>query len=90
MKFYTCWGINGSDHHACAKAYRAITAAGYDPELVRVKGSGFLPGFLQNKGRKHLRELTGAYHTPVIELDNGTIINPSDAIVKWAAKNPAK
>lgn len=90
MRFYTCFGIGGNDHHACAKAYRAVTAAGYAPELKKVYGSGFLPGFLQTKGRRVIKQKTGTYFTPAIELDDGTVIGGSDAIVAWAAAHPSK
>lgn len=87
MKLYVCHATSGSDHHGCARAYRAVVAAGYDPEVVKARGSGFLPGLLQNKKRKKLKELTGSYFTPVLVLDDGEVINTSDKIAAWAAAN---
>lgn len=89
MKLYICFSTNGSDHHACAKAYRALVENGHKPEAQKVYSQGLLPGILQTKGRKKLKKLTGSYHTPVLELDDGAIINPSDAIVAWAKANSA-
>jgi hypothetical protein len=90
MKLYICFSTNGSDHHACAKAFRALTEAGHKPELVKVYGQGSLPKFLQTKGRKEIKKRTGNYHTPMLVLDDGSVVNPSDKIVEWATKNKTK
>jgi hypothetical protein len=90
MKMYTCFGTGGNDYHACAKTYRALLNAGYTPKIEKVYGSGFLPKFLQTKGRKKIYKRTGNYFTPVLELDDGTIIDHSENIIAWAQNNPAK
>lgn len=90
MKLYICWSTGGSDHHACAKAYRSLTAHGYQPELIKVRGSGFLPGLIQTKGRKKIAKLTGKYFTPVLVFDDGKVINESDKIVAWAEAHGSK
>ncbi len=91
MRLYVCWSTRGSrDHHACAKAYRALREAGYEPTIEKVRGFGFLPGVLQGKRRRKLKAMTGKYSAPVLELDDSTVINPSDTIVTWAKVHPKK
>ena len=88
MKLYVCWSTNGGDHHGCAKAYWALQEAGYEPEVQKAKGSGYLPGFLQTKLRKEMHQLTGSYKAPVLVLDDGTAISTSGEIAAWAKSHP--
>jgi hypothetical protein len=74
----------------CAKAYKALTEAGYKPEIKKVYGSGFFPSFLQTSGRRKLKTMTGEYFTPVLELENGSVISTSDDIVAWSSVHPKK
>lgn len=90
MKLYICWGTNGSDHHPCTKAHKALTAAGYNPEIVKARGQEHLPKFMQGKVRREVYALTGSYYVPVLVLDDGTTMNKPDDVVAWAKKNPAK
>jgi glutathione S-transferase len=90
MKLYICFSTGGNNHHPCAKAYAALFDAGYEPELVKVYGQGFMPGFLQTKGRKLLKKMTGKYYTPVLELDDGTVVYESNRIAEWAKAHPAQ
>jgi hypothetical protein len=89
MKLYICWSTNGSDHHDCAKAHKALVAAGYNPEIQKAKGQEHLPKFLQFKVRREVFKLTGSYFVPVLILDDGTVMNKPDEIVSWAKNNPA-
>ena len=94
MKLYICWGTFPSPRpggHPCRNAYRALTEAGHEPELVRSYGLGLLPDapFNQTAGRKRAKELTGDSWVPVLELDDGTAISGSKRIAEWAAANPA-
>ena len=89
MKLYVCWGTMGGDWHHCHKAHEALKEAGHDPEVVRSYGWGVLPDALnQTSGRRKAQELTGDKWVPVLELDDGTAVAPTDAIVSWAKANP--
>lgn len=88
MKLYVCWGTFGGDWHHCRKAYQALTEAGYDPEVQKVRGWGVLPGFM-NGGRKEVVELTGDKWVPVLVTDAGDVVHPTDEIVDWAKAHPA-
>lgn len=90
MKLYICWSNGGSDKHPCTKAYRALRAAGYDPEVQKARGSVLLPKFLQFKVRREVFALTGSYYVPVLLLDDGTTITHPDNIAAWAKDHPAK
>ena len=94
MKLYICYGLFKSPRpggHPCRNAHEALKAAGHEPQLVRSYGLGLLPDtpFNQTSGRKRAKELTGSSVVPVLELDDGTAIGGSGAIVRWARENPA-
>jgi hypothetical protein len=93
MKLYVCWGTFSSPRpggHPCKNAYDALVEAGHDPELVKSYGLGVLPDFMnQTSGRKKAKELTGRNWVPVLELDDGEAISPSQKIIEWAKANPA-
>ena len=87
MKLYTCYGTFRSSRpagHPCRIAYDALTAAGYQPEVVRTGGCVLNPAF---PGRRVVRELTGNYQVPTLLLDDGTVVDGSQTIVAWAAEN---
>jgi hypothetical protein len=93
MRLFVCYGLFPSPRpggHPCRNAHRALRDAGHDPEVVRSYGLGLLPDALNaTKGRKRARELTGDSWVPVLELDDGTGIGGSQAIIAWAKANPA-
>src|SRR5882757_8317401 len=94
MKLYVCWGTFHSPRpggHPCGNAYRALRAAGHEPEVVRSYGLGILPDgvFNQSAGRVRAKELTGSSTVPVLELDDGTAIGGSEEIAAWAKEHPA-
>ena len=92
MKLYVCWGTFHSPRpggHPCGNAYRALTAAGHDPEVVKSYGLGPLPDFLNNtSGRREVKELTGQSWVPVLVTDDGEAIHDSKKIEAWAKANP--
>jgi hypothetical protein len=45
-------------------------------------------GALEAAGRRMIRDLTGSYKVPTLVLDDGTVVDESQAIVDWAAENP--
>jgi Glutathione S-transferase, N-terminal domain len=92
MKLYVCWGTFHSPRpggHPCGNAYRALKAAGHDPEVVKSYGLGPLPDFVNNtSGRREVKELTGQSWVPVLVTDDGKAIHDSRKIVEWAEQNP--
>jgi hypothetical protein len=93
MKLYVCYGTFHSPRpggHPCGNAYRALCAAGYEPEVVKSYGLGLLPdAFNRTRGRREVKELTGKNWVPALVLDDGTVIDDSRKIVEWAEAHPA-
>ena len=88
MDLYVCYGTFGpGPRHPCAKAHKALTAAGHEPNVVKTYGCyGTDPLF---SGRRKIKRLTGSYKVPTLILDDDRIIDDSEHIVAWAAANPA-
>ena len=94
MKLYVCYGTflktPRPGGHPCGKAYRALTEAGHDPEVVRSYGWTLLPEFMNVfRGRREVRELTGRDTVPVLVTDDGEVITESRVIAEWAKAHPA-
>jgi hypothetical protein len=88
LRLYVCYGTFGpSERHACARAHRALQSAGHDVEVVRTYGCYGTDRLFA--GRREVRRLTGSYTVPTLVLGDGTVIDGSQAIVGWAASNPA-
>jgi hypothetical protein len=92
MKLYVCYGTFRNaprpGGHPCGNAYHALREAGWQPEVQKTYGLGLLPDFM-NPGRAKVRELTGNNWVPVLETDNGDVIQGSKRIMTWARDNPA-
>ena len=96
MKLYVCYTSKelhlprpGGGGHPCANAHKALEAAGHDHEVVNTYAFGALPAALQTGRRKLVKENTGSYWVPALELDDGSWIGGSEEIVAWAQANPA-
>jgi hypothetical protein len=93
MKLYVCWTtiqtVRPPHGHPCHNAHKALVDAGYDPEVVKVRGLGIGPLKLMTDGRREVQELTGSPVVPVLVTDDGEVINESERIVEWAAEHPA-
>lgn len=94
MKLYVCWGTFPSPRpggHPCGNAYRALRAAGHDPEVIKSYGLTILPDDLFNRtrGRQEVKRLTGSSTVPVLVTDDGEVVRESKRIVEWARRNPA-
>jgi glutathione S-transferase len=74
--------------HPCAKAGKALDAAGYDYELKTVSGYRFTFWADRDKDRAEVRELSGQNGVPILVLDDGEVISGSGAIAKWAKEHP--
>ena len=95
MKLYVCWGTFQTPRpphgHPCHNAYQALRMAGYDPEVVKVRGLGIGPRFLHvmTPGRREVEELSGQRAVPVMVTDGGQVVADSRRIIEWAEANPA-
>lgn len=65
--------------------------AGYDPEVVKVRGLGVGPKPLQwvTSGRREVEELSGGRTVPVLVTDSGEVVADSKRIIEWAEQHPA-
>jgi hypothetical protein len=95
MKLYVCWGTFPTPllpgGHPCRDAYLALRRAGHDPQVVRAFGAALLPDFPFNltQGRIHVKRATGSSEVPLLETDEGEVIQGSRQIMAWARKNAA-
>jgi glutathione S-transferase len=87
MKLYVCYGTIGGRHHACARAHDALRDAGHEFEVEKTYGCFRTDRFWP--GRREVKDLTGNYKVPTLVLDDGTVVDESQAIVDWASANPA-
>jgi Glutathione S-transferase, N-terminal domain len=67
----------------------ALKEAGHDPELERVYGLGQPPPLNLTPGRRKIKEMTGQPWVPVLETDDGELIQDSKKIIAWAKDHPA-
>jgi glutathione S-transferase len=77
--------------HPCAKAAKALDAAGYEYEIKVVGGYRLLAWTWgsRNEDRAEVRELSGTNEVPIVVLDDGEVISGSSTIARWARENPA-
>jgi hypothetical protein len=83
MKLYVCWGtFQTKKGHPCGLAHRALIEAGHSPDVVRAGGCyGTDPVFPK---RREVKRLTGNYKVPTLVLDDGTVVDGSERIIRWA------
>lgn len=76
--------------HPCAKAGKALDAAGYTYELRTVGGYRTLPWTWgrRDKERAEIRKLSGANEVPILILDDGEVVSGSSEIARWAQEHP--
>ena len=95
MKLYVCWGTFQTPRpphgHPCHNAYQALRMAGHDPEVVKVRGLGVGPGFLNvmTDGRREVERISGQRMVPVLVADDGEVVPDSRQIIDWAEAHPA-
>lgn len=93
MVLYTCGQKKAGPAlmHPCAKAARALDAAGYEYEIRTVGGYRFAfwtrPS--RDADRAEVRRLSGTNEVPILVLDDGEVISDSAAIARWAREHPA-
>ena len=76
--------------HPCAKAGKALDAAGYEYELKTVKGYRGMPWTWSSRGddRAEIERLSGTKEVPILVLDDGAVVSGSGAIARWAKEHP--
>jgi len=77
--------------HPCARAGKALDAAGYTYEIKVVGGYRLLPTTWgsRDEERAEVRELSGTNEVPILVLDDGEVISGSGTIALWAGEHPA-
>jgi glutathione S-transferase len=76
--------------HPCAKAGKALDAAGYRYEIKTVGGYRLMPWTWGSRGdeRAEVKELSGTNEVPILVLDDGEVISGSGTIARWAKEHP--
>ena len=92
MVLYTCGTktFGPGVMHPCAKAGKALDAAGYEYEIKTVGGYRLMPWTWGSRGddRAEVKKLSGTNEVPILVLDNGEVISSSGAIARWANEHP--
>jgi glutathione S-transferase len=93
MVLYTCAQKTAGAGlvHPCAKAGKALRAAGYEYEIRTVGGYRGAIWTWANRedDRAEVRELSGQNGVPILVLDDGEVIAGSGRIAAWAEEHPA-
>ncbi len=92
MILYTCGQkkMGPGVMHPCAKAGKALDAAGYRYELRTVGSYRLMPWTWgsRNEERAEVKRLSGTNEVPILVLDDGEVISGSGAIARWAREHP--
>jgi glutathione S-transferase len=77
--------------HPCAKAAKALDAAGYRYELRTVGSYRLMPWTWghREEDRAEVRRLSGQNLVPILVLDDGEVVAGSSVIARWAKEHPA-
>lgn len=77
--------------HPCAKAGKALDAAGHRYELKTVEGYRAMPWTWPGRAneRAEVKRLSGTNEVPILVLDDSEVVSGSGAIVRWAEEHPA-
>jgi len=93
MVLYTCGQKKSGPAalHPCAKAGKALDAAGYEYEIKTVGGYrlAFWTWGSRGADRAKVKELSGTNEVPILVLDDGEVISGSGTIARWAHEHPA-
>jgi glutathione S-transferase len=87
LTLYVCHiDRGGPPFHPCRRVQEALDDAGHSYE--RVVFDRNRPGGFFTRGRRpELKELSGQERLPVLRLADGSVVNGSGAIVRWAKAN---
>jgi glutathione S-transferase len=77
--------------HPCAKAAKALDAAGYMYELRTVGSYRLMPWTWRSRSgeRAEIKKLSGTNEVPILVLDDGEVVSGSGTIARWAHEHPA-
>lgn len=93
MVLYTCGQKKRGPAamHPCAKAAKALDAAGYRYELRTVGSYRLMPWTWghREEDRAEVRRLSGQNLVPILVLDDGEVVSGSSTIAHWAKEHPA-
>jgi glutathione S-transferase len=93
MLLYTCGQKKRGPAfaHPCAKAGKALDAAGYEYEIKVVGGYRLVPTTWgsRDEDRAEVKKLSGTNEVPILILDDGEVISGSGTIARWAHQHPA-
>jgi glutathione S-transferase len=93
MVLYTCGQktTGPAALHPCAKAGKALDAAGYEYEIKTVGGyrMAFWTWGSRGADRAEIKKMSGTNEVPVLVLDDGEVISGSSTIARWAREHPA-
>lgn len=93
MVLYTCGQKTHGPGlmHPCAKAGKALDAAGYEYEIKTVKGYRMGPWTwgTRSADREEVKRLSGTNEVPILVLDDGEVISGSGTIARWAKEHPS-
>ena len=93
MVLYTCGQKKTGPGfaHPCAKAGKALDAAGHRYELKTVGGyrMAFWTWGSRGEDRAEIKKLSGTNEVPILVLDDGEVVSGSGAIARWAQEHPA-
>ena len=83
---YVCHGDEGGPRmHPCRRVQEALRDAGIEYEKVVAAHGSPIP-FLRKGSREQLRAATGQEKLPALQLQDGTVLTPSRAILAWVAE----
>ncbi len=92
MVLYTCGQkkTGPAALHPCAKAGKALDAAGYTYELRTVGGYRLMPWTWRTRSadRAEIKRLSGTDEVPILVLDDGEVVSGSNEIADWAREHP--
>jgi glutathione S-transferase len=93
MVLYTCGQKKSGPAalHPCARAGKALDAAGHTYELKTVGGYRPMPWTWgsREEDRAEVKRLSGTNEVPILVLDDGEVVSGSGTIARWAKDNPA-
>jgi glutathione S-transferase len=93
MILYTCGQKKSGPAfaHPCAKAGKALDAAGYEYEVKTVGGYRLMPWTWGHRedDRAEVRKLSGQNLVPILVFDDGEVVSGSSTIARWAQEHPA-
>lgn len=86
-RLYTCkFNNGGSMIHPCHRAHQALRDAGIKYETEVYPDHKAL-GLFTRGTRPELKKLSGQEKLPVLALPDGSTVNGSGSIVRWARRN---